>query len=72
MLNEITCFLHLHNIEVVIGFEDTVYTTTENSLSTIICILSSDNLGSVVTVNIELVDGSAESEFFCIRYITDC
>lgn len=46
----------------MIGFEDTVYTTTENSLFTIICILSSDNLGSVVAVNIELVDGSAESE----------
>lgn len=55
---------YFSNKDAVIGFENTMYSTTETSLSTEICILSSDNLGREVTVNIKLVDGSAQSEWY--------
>ena len=45
-----------------IGFERVVYTTAEDNLVTEICILTSDNLGIMVTVDVALVSGSAQSE----------
>ena len=48
-----------------IGFERVQYNTAEDDSVTEICILSSDNLGSMVTVTIDinLVSGSAQSEY---------